>query len=85
MSDTQNDDPNFPAAQPLDALTEANPRPGILLTLVRAVAHAPAGAEVILVGSLFRYVEARPTDEFEVEYRRVLLTVQRCEVEPSRQ
>ena len=84
MSNTQNDEPNFPSAEPPDALTEPNPRPGILLTLVRAVDHAPAGAEVILVGSLFRYVEARATDEFEVEYRRALLTVQRCEMAPPR-
>ena len=86
MFDTQDDDPNPPSAQPVDggALIEPNPRPGIQLTLVRAVDHVPAGAEVLLVGSLFLYDEAEPTDEFLVEYRRALITVKRCEVEHRR-
>jgi hypothetical protein len=79
---TQNDHSNATSAKPLDgALTEPNPRPGSVLTLVRAVDEVPVGAQVLLVGSMFRYEEAQPTDEFEVEYRRRLITVQRCEVQ----
>ena len=85
MFDTQDDDQSPPSAQPINggALTEPNPRPGIRLTLVRTVDDVPEGAEVLLLGSMFQYDEAKPADEFEVEYRQALITVQRCEVEHS--
>ena len=86
MFDTQDDYQGTPSAQPAAdrALTEPNPEPGMRLRLVWAVDDAPVGSEVILIGSLFRYEDAQPADEFEVEYRGTLLTVQRCEVQATR-
>ena len=49
--------------------------------MVCSIEDAPAGATVMLVGSLLGYDEARPTDEFEIEYRGTLLTVLRREIE----
>ena len=86
MFHTQDEERNTgtSAQPPHCALTEPNPRPGILLTLVCTVEHVPVGAEVLLVGSMFLYDEAHPTDEFQVEYRRALVTVKRCQVERRR-
>ena len=86
MFDAEDDKPNTDStAQPSDgALTEPNPQPGILLTLLCSVEQVPAGADVLLVGSLLQYDEAQPNDEFLVEYRRTFITVKRCEVEHRR-
>ena len=86
MFNTQDDHQGPPTAQPAadGALTEPNPEPGMRLRLVWAVDRAPVGSEVTLIGSLFQYEDAQPADQFEVEYRGTLLTVQRCEVQTTR-
>ena len=82
MFDALDDEPKPQTAQPAPdaALTEPNPAPGTRLRLISAVDLATVGSEVILIGSLFQYEDAQPADQFEVEYRGTLLTVQRCEV-----
>ena len=71
-----------PLALPSIAVVDApNPFPGTVVRLVCSIEDAPAGATVMLVGSLLGYDEAKPTDEFEIEYRGTLLTVLRREIE----
>ena len=68
-------------SQRVRAVNLANPPIGTLVRFVRDVGLARAGAVATLVGSLFQYEEAQPSDEFEVEYRGRLLTVRRDEIE----
>lgn len=66
---------------PIAVLETPNPFPGTIVRLVCSIEDVPAGARVILVGSLLEYDESQPTDEFEIEYRGTLLTVLRREIE----
>jgi hypothetical protein len=71
-----------PLAVPSIAVVDApNPFPGTVVRLVCSIEDAPAGVTVMLIGSLLGYDEAKPTDEFEIEYRGTLLTVLRREIE----
>ena len=68
---------------PIAVLETPNPFPGTVVRLVCSIEDAPAGATVILVGSLLGYHQPQPTDEFEIEYRGTLLTALRREIETA--